>query len=85
MMTMREVPAMRKIEPEYRVSRLQNGRVGRNVGLRPRMWLDVRVLGAEDSRSPVDGQLLRDLEGQRPFPALWSQPPDSIRRSRHLD
>ena len=40
---MRQMPAMRQIEPQNRVPMLQNGHISRRIGLRTRMRLHIRV------------------------------------------
>ena len=42
---MREVAAMRQTHSENRVARLQHRRIGRLIGLRSGVRLDIRVLG----------------------------------------
>ena len=55
---MGEVAAVREIEAEDGVARLQNGRVGRRVGLRAGVGLHVDVLAAKDLFGAVAGQVL---------------------------
>ena len=53
-----EVAAEVEAHGEQRVARLGQGEVGRHVGLRPGVRLDVGVVGAEEPLRPVDGELL---------------------------
>jgi len=53
-----EVAAVRQIEPENRVSVLQDGEVGRHIGLGPGVRLHVHVVGPEELLGPLDGQRL---------------------------
>ena len=57
----REVAAVRQIEPEDGVAGGEQRRHRRGVGLRPRMWLHVGIFGAEQALYPVDGELLGDV------------------------
>ena len=50
----RQVSAMRELEPEQRVARLQTGEVDTHVRLRPRVRLHVRVLGTVERLDAVD-------------------------------
>src|SRR5437773_2513363 len=52
------MPAVRELEREDRVARLQSRHVDGHVRLRARMRLHVRVLGTEELLSPVDRKLL---------------------------
>ena len=54
----REVSPVRKLEREDRVARLQRRHVHRHVRLRARVWLDVRVLCAEQLLCAIDRGLL---------------------------
>ena len=54
----RQVPAVRELEREDRVPRLECGEVDRHVRLRARVRLDVRVLRAEERLRAVDRELL---------------------------
>ena len=54
----RQVPAVRQLEREDRVARVERGHVDGHVGLRARVRLDVRVLGAEQLLRAVDRGLL---------------------------
>ena len=54
----RQVPAVRELEREDRVARLQRCHVDGHVRLRARVRLDVRVLGAEQLLGAVDRRLL---------------------------
>ena len=58
MMPVREVPAMREVQAEDRVARLQHGGVGLHVGLRSGMWLDIGMLRAKQLLGPVARQIL---------------------------
>ena len=53
-----EVAAEVEAHGEQRVAGLGQGEVGRHVGLRAGVRLDVGVLGAEELLGPVDGELL---------------------------
>ncbi len=53
--------AVRKIEAENGVARLQHRRVGRGVGLRAGVRLHVDVLAAEELARTVAGQVLHDV------------------------
>ena len=53
-----EVAAEVEAHGEQRVARLRQREVGRHVGLRPGVRLDVGVLGAEELLRPIDGELL---------------------------
>ena len=53
-----QVAAVRQLEREDRVARLQDGEVDGHVRLRTRVRLDVRVLGAEERLRAVDRELL---------------------------
>ena len=60
-MTVREVTAVRKIEAENGVTRRENSRVGRSVGLRAGVRLHVDVLAAEELAGAIAGQILHDV------------------------
>jgi len=53
-----EVAAMGELEREDRVAGLERCEIDGHVRLRARVWLDVRVLGAEERFRAVDGRLL---------------------------
>ena len=61
MMPVREMPAMRQVQPQNRVARLQDRRVGLHVGLRSGMRLHVGMLRAEELLRPVARQVLDDI------------------------
>jgi len=64
LVAMRQVPAMRKVEPEERVSGLQQRHVSSGIRLRAGVWLHIGVLGAKDLLGAVAGEVLhhvRDL------------------------
>ena len=56
--TVREVTAVRELEREDRVARLETREVHRHVGLGAGVRLDIRVLGAEERLRAVDRELL---------------------------
>ena len=56
-----EMAAMRQIEAEDRIARLQDRHVGRGVGLRAGVRLNVCVLGAKDLLGAVTCQILHDV------------------------
>ena len=58
----REVAAVRQLEAQDRVARLQQRVVDGRVGLRAGVRLDVRVLGAEQLLRAVDRELLGDVD-----------------------
>ncbi len=61
MMPMREMPAVRQVQSQNRVARLQNGGVGFHVRLRSGVGLHVGVLRAEQLLRPVARQVLDDV------------------------
>src|SRR5207237_3587657 len=61
MMAVGQMSAMRQIQPENRVARLQNGEIGAHVGLAASMRLHVGVLGAERSFGAFAGQVFDDI------------------------
>ena len=61
MMPVREVPAVRQIQSENRIARLQHRGVGFHVGLRPGMRLHVGMLGAKKLLGAVARQVLDDI------------------------
>ena len=61
MMPVRKVSAMRKVQSENRIARLNHRRIGRHVRLRSRVRLHVRVLGAEELFGAVARQVLDDV------------------------
>ena len=61
MMPVREMAAVRQVQSENGVARLQNGRVGFHVGLRSGMGLHVGVLRAEQLLGAVARQVLDDV------------------------
>ena len=60
-MTVGEVAAVSEVESEDGVAGLQDGRVGRGVGLRAGVGLDVDVLAAEDLFGAIAGKVLDDI------------------------
>jgi hypothetical protein len=58
----REVAAVRQLEPHHRVARRQQRHVGRRVRLRSGVRLHVGVVGAEQLAGPVDRELLDDVD-----------------------
>ena len=60
-----QVPALGEIEREEGVARLRQREVGRHVGLRAAVGLDVGGLGAEELLRAVDRQLLDDVDHTR--------------------
>ena len=61
MMPVREVAAMRQVQAEDRVARLQHGGIGFHVGLRSGMRLHVGVLRAKQLLGAVARQVLDDV------------------------
>ena len=61
MMPVRKMPAMREIQPENGIARLQHRGVGLHVGLRSRMRLNVGMLRTEQLLRPVARQVLDDI------------------------
>ena len=57
-----QVTAVGQIQAKNRVPVLQQGKVGRHVGLGPRMRLHVDVIGAEELLGPFDGQRLGHVD-----------------------
>jgi hypothetical protein len=53
-----DVAALVEAHAHHRVARLEQGQVGGGVGVGPRVGLDVGVLGAEQRRHPLAGELL---------------------------
>ena len=60
-MPVRQVAAVRQVEAENRVARLQHRRIGRGVGLRAGVRLHIGVLGAKDLLGPVARQVLHHV------------------------
>ena len=58
---MGQVAAVREIEAENGVARLQHRRVGRGVGLRAGVRLHIDVLAAEDLLGAIAGQVLHHV------------------------
>src|SRR5207253_1515185 len=56
-----EMTAMRQIQPENRVARLQDGEVCAHVGLAAGVRLHIGVLGAKKSFGAVAGQVFDDI------------------------
>ena len=61
MMPVREMPAMRQVQAENRVARLQDRRIRRHVGLRPGVRLHVGVLGTEQLLGAIARQVLHHI------------------------
>src|SRR6266566_425190 len=61
MMTVREVPAMRQIQAENRVARLQHRRIRRHVGLRSSVGLDIGMLGPKKLFGTITRQVLDNI------------------------
>src|ERR1700730_5449369 len=59
---MREMSAMRKVHRQDPVSRLQNAKINGHVRLAPAMRLDVHVFRAKKFFSPINRQLLNDVD-----------------------
>ena len=60
-MAVSEVAAVREIEAENGVAGLQNGRVGRGIGLRAGVRLHIDVLAAEELARAIAGKILDDV------------------------
>ena len=60
-MPVRQVAAVRKVEAENGVARLQNSRIGRGIGLRAGVRLHIDVLAAEELPRAVAGEVLHDV------------------------
>ena len=65
-MTVREVAAVGQVHAQHRVARLYGGEVHRHVGLRARVRLHVRVLGAEQLLGSGDRERLGDIHELAP-------------------
>ena len=59
---MRQVSAVRKIEPHEGVARFENGEEDRHVGLCARMGLHVGVFGSVETADALDGQRLDPID-----------------------
>ena len=57
-----QVPAVRQIHAQHRISRLQQRRIGRLIGLCPRMWLDIGVLGAEQLAGALASNVFHNID-----------------------
>jgi hypothetical protein len=60
--SMSEVPSVSELHAHEGVTRLEKGKVGRGIGLGPRVRLHVHVLGAEELLGPLDGEFLDDVD-----------------------
>ncbi len=60
-MAVGQMAAVRQIEAQNRVARLQHRRIGRGVGLRAGVRLHVDMLAAEDLLGPVARQILHHV------------------------
>ena len=55
-MAVGQVTTVREVHPQHRVTRSNQGKVGRHVGLCARVGLDVGMLGAKERPRPFDSQ-----------------------------
>src|SRR6476646_1869085 len=60
-MPVREMSAMRQVQPEDGIARLQHAGVSGLIGLRSGMRLDVGVLGVEEFLGALPGEVLDDI------------------------
>src|SRR5579885_3898483 len=62
MMPVGQMTSMGQIHAEDRIAGIQYGRIGRFIGLRSRMGLNVNVLGAEEFLSSLAGKIFHCVD-----------------------
>ena len=80
---MRQMPAIREVQPQDRIARAQQRHVRRRIGLRPRMRLHVDMIGPKQPLRPVPRQVLDDVRKLAPTVVPLARIPFGILVRKH--